>query len=248
MMLLVPMRGLDIVPKVLVPHSLCLSWITNWSLPVLSCCLLWYAIISDYYFTQLLHPIGLLYTIFIYLPVTTYDMQDAVTPLSEGEAIDLVKTVFASATERDIYTVSFWSFLNFPFTLVFICARLFIPLLNVLQGDRLEITVLNANGTRTEFMELRKDWALPRTVLLGLTNAENWSFMLCPLFVNQDNPISLITVGCGSAFDKSNLKNSHLVKSKCCSDACIKPDIYGAYFLGYPTAFGVQAKQVSCDC
>lgn len=34
-------------------------------------------------------------------------MQDAVTPLSELEAVDLVKTVFASATERDIYTVSF---------------------------------------------------------------------------------------------------------------------------------------------
>lgn len=34
--------------------------------------------------------------------------QDAVTPLSELEAIDLVNTCFASATERDIYTVSFF--------------------------------------------------------------------------------------------------------------------------------------------
>ncbi|XP_065864450.1 proteasome subunit beta type-1-like [Euphorbia lathyris] len=54
--------------------------------------------------------------------------QDAVAPLSELEAIDLVKTVFASTTERDIYT-----------------------------GDKLEIVVLNADGIRREFMELRKD-------------------------------------------------------------------------------------------
>ncbi|GFY94246.1 N-terminal nucleophile aminohydrolases (Ntn hydrolases) superfamily protein [Actinidia rufa] len=54
--------------------------------------------------------------------------EDAVTPLSELEAIDLVKTCFASATERDIYT-----------------------------GDKLEIVVLNADGIRREHMELRKD-------------------------------------------------------------------------------------------
>ncbi|KAL2514974.1 Proteasome subunit beta type-1 [Forsythia ovata] len=51
-----------------------------------------------------------------------------VTPLSEAEAIDLVKTCFASATERDIYT-----------------------------GDKLEIVVLNASGLRSDYMELRKD-------------------------------------------------------------------------------------------
>ncbi|KAL6498783.1 Proteasome subunit beta type-1 [Orobanche gracilis] len=54
--------------------------------------------------------------------------KDAVTPLSELEAIDLVKTCFASATERDIYT-----------------------------GDKLEILVLNATGIRREYMDLRKD-------------------------------------------------------------------------------------------
>ncbi|XP_062090502.1 proteasome subunit beta type-1 [Humulus lupulus] len=54
--------------------------------------------------------------------------QDAVTPLSEAEAIDLVKTVFVAATERDIYT-----------------------------GDRVEIVILNADGIRREHMELRKD-------------------------------------------------------------------------------------------
>ena len=36
-------------------------------------------------------------------------VQDAVTPLSESDAVDLVKDVFASATERDIYTVCYLS-------------------------------------------------------------------------------------------------------------------------------------------
>ncbi|WOL10810.1 proteasome subunit beta type-1 [Canna indica] len=54
--------------------------------------------------------------------------KDAVTPLSEVEAVDLVKDVFASATERDIYT-----------------------------GDKVEIVVINASGIRRELMELRKD-------------------------------------------------------------------------------------------
>ncbi|KAG2644451.1 proteasome subunit beta type-1-like [Panicum virgatum] len=54
--------------------------------------------------------------------------RDAVTPLSESEAVDLVKDVFASATERDIYT-----------------------------GDKLEIVVINKAGTKREYIELRKD-------------------------------------------------------------------------------------------
>ncbi|KAJ4843348.1 Proteasome subunit beta type-1 [Turnera subulata] len=54
--------------------------------------------------------------------------QDAVTPLSEAEAVDLVKTTFVSAAERDIYT-----------------------------GDKLEIVILNADGIRREYMDLRKD-------------------------------------------------------------------------------------------
>ncbi|CAE6077446.1 unnamed protein product [Arabidopsis arenosa] len=54
--------------------------------------------------------------------------QDSNTPLSEAEAVDLVKTVFASATERDIYT-----------------------------GDKLEIMILKADGIKTELMDLRKD-------------------------------------------------------------------------------------------
>ncbi|KAL4562531.1 hypothetical protein LXL04_034738 [Taraxacum kok-saghyz] len=54
--------------------------------------------------------------------------KDAVTPLSEAEAIDLVKTCFSSATERDIYT-----------------------------GDSVEIIILNAKGVRHESEPLRKD-------------------------------------------------------------------------------------------
>ncbi|KAJ4965514.1 hypothetical protein NE237_017363 [Protea cynaroides] len=54
--------------------------------------------------------------------------KDAVTPLIESEAVDLVKDVFASAVERDIYT-----------------------------GDRLEIVVVKPDGIRREFIELRKD-------------------------------------------------------------------------------------------
>ncbi|GJN04141.1 hypothetical protein PR202_ga21663 [Eleusine coracana subsp. coracana] len=54
--------------------------------------------------------------------------RDAVTPLSESEAVDLVKDVFASATERDIYT-----------------------------GDKLEIVVINSSGIHREYIELRKD-------------------------------------------------------------------------------------------
>ncbi|KAK1279735.1 Proteasome subunit beta type-1 [Acorus gramineus] len=54
--------------------------------------------------------------------------KDAVTPLSESDAVDLVKDVFASATERDIYT-----------------------------GDAVEIVVINAKGIRRESIDLRKD-------------------------------------------------------------------------------------------
>ncbi|KAF5177165.1 Proteasome subunit beta type-1 [Thalictrum thalictroides] len=54
--------------------------------------------------------------------------KDAVTPLLENEAVDLVKDVFASAAERDIYT-----------------------------GDRVEIVIVNAEGIRREYIELRKD-------------------------------------------------------------------------------------------
>lgn len=93
-----------------------------------------------------------------------------------------------------------------------ICTSFCNLLWNVLQGDRLEIVVLNADGTRYEYMELRKDWVLPRTILLALTNAENWNFMLYPWVVYQDSSFSdLITVACGLAFDNSNLKNFHLV-------------------------------------
>ncbi|MCO5585931.1 hypothetical protein L7F22_039866 [Adiantum nelumboides] len=54
--------------------------------------------------------------------------KESATPLSEGEAVDLIMDVFASAAERDIYT-----------------------------GDAVEIVVVNAEGIKRQTMELRKD-------------------------------------------------------------------------------------------
>ncbi len=38
--------------------------------------------------------------------------------------------------------------------------------MDVIQGDKLEIVVLNADGIHREYMELRKDWVLYWTVPL----------------------------------------------------------------------------------
>ncbi|CAM6125337.1 unnamed protein product [Calypogeia fissa] len=54
--------------------------------------------------------------------------KESSTPLPEADAVDLVKDTFASAAERDIYT-----------------------------GDRVQILIINKDGTREEFMELKKD-------------------------------------------------------------------------------------------
>ena len=48
MMLLVPTRELDILPKVLVPRSSCPFWITSWSLPALCYCQLWCVVDFSY--------------------------------------------------------------------------------------------------------------------------------------------------------------------------------------------------------
>jgi 20S proteasome subunit beta 6 len=55
-------------------------------------------------------------------------LRQSTTPLSEAEAVDLVKDTFASAAERDIYT-----------------------------GDGVEIVIVNREGIRHELMGLKRD-------------------------------------------------------------------------------------------
>ncbi|KAK4361499.1 hypothetical protein RND71_020451 [Anisodus tanguticus] len=84
--------------------------------------------------------------------------KDAVTPLSESEAIDLVKTCFASATERDIYEYAYTRFGEVLYKVKLLSSSFFSERVAIiLQGDSLEIVVLNADGVYREEMDLRRD-------------------------------------------------------------------------------------------
>ncbi|KAH9611643.1 hypothetical protein KSS87_003486 [Heliosperma pusillum] len=103
-------------------------------------------------------------------------VQDAVTPLSELEAIDLVKTAFAAATERDIYTGQS-AYVQTLLSLIAVgaselcggnddifdycekftsCAESRVRR-DGKEGDKLEIVVVNKDGLRREYMKLRED-------------------------------------------------------------------------------------------
>lgn len=113
------MRGLVTVLKVLVLRWSCLSWITSWSLLAHCCYLPRFGI----YFTGMT-SLEIMFKVWYLIKIPLL-AQDAVTPLSENEAIDLVKTCFASATERDIYTVSlFVSLLSPCFSIFYVwCSK-----------------------------------------------------------------------------------------------------------------------------
>lgn len=118
MMLLDLMRGWGTALRVLVLLLLHPSWTTNWSLQVLS-----YYLQRCLILATISSAITFLYLYLASLSKNRNLLHDSVTPLSELEAIELLKTSFASATERDIYTVSLGSFMCtlISFFFFFIC-------------------------------------------------------------------------------------------------------------------------------
>lgn len=84
--------------------------------------------------------------------------------------MDLVKAAFVSAGERDIFTASHFSCISVLCNdsgmvvdwMLWQCyAALFgIPLnrtASALQGDRVEVVIMTADGARTEFVDLKRD-------------------------------------------------------------------------------------------
>lgn len=159
-MLLDPMRKLDIVLKFLVPHSSYPFWITSWSLPALSYCLPRFVVGLNYGSTSAaICYIGLIFETMI------------------SGCCYATFWIRSSGFGQNCFCICNWKrylhckfmFLNNSTLLCEVRQSLFSNkswVFVFIQGDNLEIIILNSEGIRREYMELRKDWFLSSVPLV----------------------------------------------------------------------------------